>query len=66
MFASFPPELFKALAEEPLTGNFHHYGVTEQVRDSTSVTDRSIYILSHVQRFNPNSVFFRSLLEMRN
>ncbi|KAM9475344.1 gamma-glutamyl hydrolase [Clarias gariepinus] len=31
MFASFPPELFKALAEEPLTGNFHHYGVTEQV-----------------------------------
>ncbi|XP_060737975.1 gamma-glutamyl hydrolase [Tachysurus vachellii] len=31
MFASFPPELFKALSEEPLTGNFHHYGITEQV-----------------------------------
>ncbi|KAF5897829.1 gamma-glutamyl hydrolase-like, partial [Clarias magur] len=31
MFASFPPELVKALAEEPLTGNFHNYGVTERV-----------------------------------
>ncbi|KAF7694887.1 gamma-glutamyl hydrolase [Silurus meridionalis] len=31
MFAGFPPEMLKALSEEPLTGNFHHYGVTEQV-----------------------------------
>lgn len=38
MFARFPPELFKALSEEPLTGHFHHYGVTEQVDDSSSAT----------------------------
>ncbi|KAL7827303.1 hypothetical protein SRHO_G00330210 [Serrasalmus rhombeus] len=31
MFEGFPPELLKALSEEALTGNFHHYGVTEQV-----------------------------------
>ncbi|XP_062854743.1 gamma-glutamyl hydrolase [Trichomycterus rosablanca] len=31
IFASFPPDLFKALSEEALTGNFHHYGVTKQV-----------------------------------
>ncbi|KAM9361114.1 gamma-glutamyl hydrolase [Symphorus nematophorus] len=28
MFDSFPDELMKALTDEPLTGNFHHYGVT--------------------------------------
>ncbi|XP_007231561.3 gamma-glutamyl hydrolase [Astyanax mexicanus] len=31
MFEDFPAELIKALTEEALTGNFHHYGVTEQV-----------------------------------
>ncbi|XP_069555464.1 gamma-glutamyl hydrolase [Brachyistius frenatus] len=28
MFEGFPDELMKALTQEPLTGNFHHYGVT--------------------------------------
>ncbi|XP_068594622.1 gamma-glutamyl hydrolase [Brachionichthys hirsutus] len=28
MFGSFPSELMNALTTEPLTGNFHHYGVT--------------------------------------
>ncbi|XP_038164024.1 gamma-glutamyl hydrolase [Cyprinodon tularosa] len=28
MFQGFPKELIKALAEEPLTGNFHHFGLT--------------------------------------
>ncbi|CAJ1069066.1 gamma-glutamyl hydrolase-like [Xyrichtys novacula] len=28
MFAGLSDELMKALAEEPLTGNFHHYGLT--------------------------------------
>ncbi|XP_057688177.1 gamma-glutamyl hydrolase [Corythoichthys intestinalis] len=28
MFAAFPKELMKALQEEPLTGHFHHYGIT--------------------------------------
>uniref|UniRef100_UPI0037E830F1 gamma-glutamyl hydrolase n=1 Tax=Semicossyphus pulcher TaxID=241346 RepID=UPI0037E830F1 len=30
MFADFPSELMKALTQEPLTGNFHHYSVTVQ------------------------------------
>ncbi|XP_003974928.1 gamma-glutamyl hydrolase [Takifugu rubripes] len=28
MFKGFPDDLMRALAQEPLTGNFHHYGVT--------------------------------------
>lgn len=32
MFEGFPNELMKALTQEPLTGNFHHYGVTVQVQ----------------------------------
>nr|XP_057926785.1 gamma-glutamyl hydrolase isoform X2 [Doryrhamphus excisus] len=28
MFEGFPDELMKALQREPLTGNFHHYGLT--------------------------------------
>ncbi|TMS03478.1 Gamma-glutamyl hydrolase [Larimichthys crocea] len=28
MFKSFPNDLMKALTQEPLTGNFHHYGLT--------------------------------------
>ncbi|XP_076126380.1 gamma-glutamyl hydrolase isoform X1 [Alosa pseudoharengus] len=31
MFESFPPDLLRSLTQEPLTGNFHHYGVTEKV-----------------------------------
>ncbi|TRY74221.1 hypothetical protein DNTS_033174 [Danionella cerebrum] len=30
IFQRFPSELLKALSEEPLTANFHHYGITEQ------------------------------------
>lgn len=30
MFSSFPSELRRALSEEPLTANFHHYGVTKE------------------------------------
>lgn len=30
MFESFPDKLMTALTHEPLTGNFHHYGVTVQ------------------------------------
>ena len=31
MFEGFPDDLIKALEQEPLTGNFHHYGVTVKV-----------------------------------
>ncbi|XP_028655552.1 gamma-glutamyl hydrolase [Erpetoichthys calabaricus] len=30
MFRTFTPELMKALSQEPLTGNFHHYGISKQ------------------------------------
>ncbi|XP_052419809.1 gamma-glutamyl hydrolase isoform X2 [Carassius gibelio] len=30
MFTNFPSDLRKALSQEPLTGNFHHYGVTKE------------------------------------
>uniref|UniRef100_A0A672RJT1 folate gamma-glutamyl hydrolase n=1 Tax=Sinocyclocheilus grahami TaxID=75366 RepID=A0A672RJT1_SINGR len=29
MFTNFPSDVRKALSQEPLTGNFHHYGVTK-------------------------------------
>ncbi|KPP73530.1 gamma-glutamyl hydrolase-like [Scleropages formosus] len=30
MFENFPVKLLKAVSQEPLTGNFHHYGLTEE------------------------------------
>lgn len=36
MFEGFPTELMKALTQEPLTGNFHHYGVTVEVQGKAS------------------------------
>lgn len=33
MFEGFPTDLMKALTQEPLTGNFHHYGVTVEVQE---------------------------------
>ena len=31
MFQGFPEELLKAVTQEPLTGNFHHYGLAVKV-----------------------------------
>ncbi|XP_078095617.1 gamma-glutamyl hydrolase isoform X2 [Mustelus asterias] len=28
MFQNFPPDVYKALSNEPLTGNFHHYSIS--------------------------------------
>ncbi|KAL1269367.1 hypothetical protein QQF64_031656 [Cirrhinus molitorella] len=30
IFTNFPPDVHKALSQEPLTANFHHYGVTKE------------------------------------
>ncbi|XP_028852487.1 gamma-glutamyl hydrolase [Denticeps clupeoides] len=30
MFEKFPPDILASLSQEPLTGNFHHYGVTKE------------------------------------
>ncbi|MCJ8735393.1 hypothetical protein PDJAM_G00246490 [Pangasius djambal] len=61
MFASFPPELFKALSEEPLTGNFHHYGVTEQVFVGNEKLSSFFTILSTNKA--ENGVVFVSTME---
>ncbi|ROI74409.1 Gamma-glutamyl hydrolase [Anabarilius grahami] len=49
MFANIPPDLRKALSQEPLTANFHHYGVTkeafmgnEKLKDFFSVLSTNI------------------------
>ncbi|XP_063050704.1 gamma-glutamyl hydrolase [Engraulis encrasicolus] len=46
MFQSFPPHLFTALSREPLTGNFHHYGITEEVFRGNSRLNDFFSILS--------------------
>lgn len=38
MFAGLSDELMKALSREPLTGNFHHYGLTIEVIQLTQLT----------------------------
>lgn len=40
MFEGFPDELMKALAQEPLTGNFHNYGVTVKVTHTRTHTTK--------------------------
>ncbi|KAG7332015.1 hypothetical protein KOW79_003849 [Hemibagrus wyckioides] len=60
MFKSFPPELFRALSEEPLTGNFHHYGVTEQVFVGNEKLSSFFTILSINQAEN-GAVFVSSM-----
>ncbi|XP_017322561.1 gamma-glutamyl hydrolase [Ictalurus punctatus] len=61
MFASFPPELVKALSEEPVTGNFHHYGVTEQVFVGNKKLSSFFTILSTNKA--ENGVVFVSTME---
>uniref|UniRef100_H3DH05 folate gamma-glutamyl hydrolase n=1 Tax=Tetraodon nigroviridis TaxID=99883 RepID=H3DH05_TETNG len=46
MFEGFPEELFKALAQEPLTGNFHHYGITLETFVGNQQLQRFFSILS--------------------
>ncbi|XP_078107152.1 gamma-glutamyl hydrolase [Sander vitreus] len=61
MFEGFPNELMKALTQEPLTGNFHHYGLTvktfqenEKLRSffsllSTNVAENEVHFVSTIE-----------------
>ncbi|KAM3610596.1 uncharacterized protein V6R79_006382 [Siganus canaliculatus] len=61
MFQGFPTELMTALSQEPLTGNFHHYGVTvktfqenEELHGffsvlSTNVADNGVDFVSTIE-----------------
>ncbi|XP_041089293.1 gamma-glutamyl hydrolase isoform X1 [Polyodon spathula] len=46
MFRNFPPELMKSLAQEPLTGNFHHYGIATQTFEGNERLESFFSILS--------------------
>ncbi|XP_031161746.1 gamma-glutamyl hydrolase isoform X2 [Sander lucioperca] len=61
MFEGFPNELMRALTQEPLTGNFHHYGLTvetfqenEKLRSffsllSTNVAENQVHFVSTIE-----------------
>ncbi|XP_072537223.1 gamma-glutamyl hydrolase [Salminus brasiliensis] len=63
VFEGFPPELLRALTEEALTGNFHHYGVTEQVFKGSQKLSGFFSILSTNRA--ENGVVFVSTMEGR-
>ncbi|XP_058864468.1 gamma-glutamyl hydrolase-like isoform X4 [Acipenser ruthenus] len=46
MFRNFPPELMKSLSQEPLTGNFHHYGIATQTFEGNERLESFFSILS--------------------
>ncbi|KAM3867446.1 gamma-glutamyl hydrolase [Diretmus argenteus] len=46
MFEDFPSEVMKALTQEALTGNFHHYGVTVKTFQENEKLDKFFTILS--------------------
>ncbi|TDH12940.1 hypothetical protein EPR50_G00052270 [Perca flavescens] len=61
MFEGFPNKLMRALTQEPLTGNFHHYGLTletfqenEKLRSffsllSTNVAENEVHFVSTIE-----------------
>ncbi|KAI3372729.1 hypothetical protein L3Q82_023193 [Scortum barcoo] len=61
MFEGFPNELMKALTQEPLTGNFHHYGVTVQTFQENAKLQGFFSLLS--TNVAENGAHFVSTLE---
>ncbi|XP_070690075.1 gamma-glutamyl hydrolase [Pempheris klunzingeri] len=61
MFASFPNELMKALTQEPLTGNFHHYGLTVKTFQENAKLQSFFSVLS--TNVAENGAHFVSTLE---
>lgn len=49
MFQGFPKELIKALTEEPLTGNFHRFGVTVKVSHCCFSSSYVVFALPEVK-----------------
>ncbi|XP_066570474.1 gamma-glutamyl hydrolase isoform X2 [Amia ocellicauda] len=63
MFNSFPPDLQKALSREPLTGNFHHYGIAAETFKGNEKLERFFSVLS--TNVAENGVEFVSTMEGR-
>lgn len=61
MFQSFPDELMKAVTQEPLTGNFHHYGLTVETFQENEKLHNFFSILS--TNVAENDVHFVSTIE---
>lgn len=61
MFQGFPSELMKALTQEPLTGNFHHYGVTVETFQKNEKLSSFFSVLS--TNLAENGVHFVSTIE---
>ncbi|KAI1900916.1 hypothetical protein AGOR_G00054760 [Albula goreensis] len=63
MFEDFSSELMKALSQEDVTGNFHHYGVSEKTFRGNDKLDQFYSILS--TNIAVNDVEFVSTIEGR-
>ncbi|XP_059193335.1 gamma-glutamyl hydrolase isoform X2 [Centropristis striata] len=61
MFEGFPNELMRALTEEPLTGNFHHYGVAVKTFQENEKLQTFFSVLS--TNVAENEVHFVSTIE---
>ncbi|XP_041856479.1 gamma-glutamyl hydrolase [Melanotaenia boesemani] len=64
MFQGFPEELIKALTQEPLTGNFHHYGLTVKTFQENVKLASFFSLLSTNEA--TNGAHFVSTLEGKN
>ncbi|KAM7019199.1 LOW QUALITY PROTEIN: gamma-glutamyl hydrolase [Tautogolabrus adspersus] len=63
MFSGLSEELMKALAQEPLTGNFHHYGITLQTFQENEKLQSFFSVLS--TNVAENQALFISTLEAK-
>ncbi|KAI9536359.1 hypothetical protein NQZ68_034255 [Dissostichus eleginoides] len=61
MFEGFPQKLMQALTEEPLTGNFHHYGLSVKTFQENEPLHRFFSLLS--TNVAENQVHFVSTIE---
>nr|XP_046243759.1 gamma-glutamyl hydrolase [Scatophagus argus] len=61
MFEGFPSELMMALSQEPLTGNFHHYGLTVKTFQENEMLQNFFSILS--TNIAENGAHFVSTIE---
>ncbi|XP_032371546.1 gamma-glutamyl hydrolase isoform X1 [Etheostoma spectabile] len=61
MFEGFPSELMRALTQEPLTGNFHHYGLTVETFQGNEKLQSFFSLLS--TNVAENKVHFVSTIE---
>lgn len=63
MFQDFPSDLMKATAQEPLTGNFHHYGLTIETFQENEKLSNFFTILS--TNIAVNGAHFVSTIEAK-